>query len=45
MPPREAFVMAFNDAFLVIAVALLVCAVAIWFCKKPGSEEAHAPEG
>jgi len=41
---REAFVMAFNDAFLVITVALLVCAVAIWFCKKPGSEEAHAPE-
>jgi DHA2 family multidrug resistance protein len=32
---REAFVMAFNDAFLVITIALLVCAGAIWFCKKP----------
>ena len=42
---REAFVMAFNDAFLVITVALLVCAVAIWFCKKPGSEQTHAPAG
>src|SRR5438552_4047272 len=27
---REAFVMAFNDAFLVISIALLVCAGAIW---------------
>jgi hypothetical protein len=42
---REAFVMAFNDAFLVITVALLVCAAAIWFCKKPSLEEAHAPAG
>jgi MFS transporter, DHA2 family, multidrug resistance protein len=42
---REAFVMAFNDAFLVITIALLVCAVAIWFCKKPGSEEGDAPAG
>jgi hypothetical protein len=25
--------MAFNDAFLVISVTLLVCAAAIWFCK------------
>jgi DHA2 family multidrug resistance protein len=42
---REAFVMAFNDAFLVITIALLVCAVAIWFCKKPGTEQTHAPAG
>jgi DHA2 family multidrug resistance protein len=41
---REAFVMAFNDAFFVIAIGLLVAAVAIWFCKKPesdGSAPAH----
>jgi len=42
---REAFVMAFNDAFLVITIALLLCAVAIWFCKKPGSEQTHASAG
>ena len=38
---REAFVMAFNDAFLVVTVALLVSAVAIWFCKSPKLEQAH----
>ena len=35
---REAFVMAFNDAFFVIAIGLLVAAAAIWFCKKPVGE-------
>ena len=40
---REAFVMAFNDAFLVIAIGLLVAAGAIWFCKpaKGGAAAAH----
>ena len=42
---REAFVMAFNDAFLVISVTLLVCAVAIWFCKPSRAEEAHSSAG
>jgi len=42
---REAFVMAFNDAFLVISIALLVCAGAIWFCKKPSVGETHASAG
>src|SRR5205809_587061 len=42
---REAFVMAFNDAFLVISIALLVCAGAIWFCKKPSAEETRVPAG
>jgi len=37
--------MAFNDAFLVITVALVVCAAAIWFCKKPSLGEAPAPAG
>jgi DHA2 family multidrug resistance protein len=42
---REAFVMAFNDAFLVISVTLLVCAAAIWFCKPSRAEEAHSSAG
>jgi hypothetical protein len=35
--------MAFNDAFLVIAIGLLVAAGAIWFCKpsKGGATTAH----
>lgn len=35
---RDAFVMAFNDAFLVIAIGLLVAAGAIWFCKSQKGE-------
>src|SRR5438105_12185618 len=35
---RDAFVMAFNDAFLVIAIGLLIAAAAIWFCKSPKDE-------
>jgi DHA2 family multidrug resistance protein len=31
---REAFIMAFNDAFLVVGVALLLAAGLIWFCKR-----------
>lgn len=36
---REAFVMAFNDAFYFIGIALLVSAVTLLFCKKvkPGA--------
>lgn len=34
---RDAFIMAFNDAFLIVGVALAIGAVAIWFCKKPAS--------
>jgi DHA2 family multidrug resistance protein len=37
---REAFIMAFNDAFLVVGIGLLVASVVIWFCKK-----AHAKPG
>jgi DHA2 family multidrug resistance protein len=32
---KDAFVMAFNDAFLVVAVGLLIAAAAIWACKTP----------
>ena len=39
---REAFVMAFNDAFLVIAIGLLVAAGAIWFCKPSKGDAAAA---
>jgi DHA2 family multidrug resistance protein len=39
---RDAFIMAFNDAFVVVAITLLVAAAAIWFCKKP-EEGAAAP--
>jgi DHA2 family multidrug resistance protein len=42
---REAFVMAFNDAFLVISIALLACAGAIWFCKGSSGEESHGSAG
>jgi len=38
---RNALVMAFNDAFLVVAIGLLVAAVAIWFCKAPQDSESH----
>ena len=39
---RDAFIMAFNDAFLLIAIALLVSAGAIWFCKKARPGEGAA---
>jgi DHA2 family multidrug resistance protein len=37
---RDAFVMAFNDAFLVVTFGLIVSAIAIWFCKNQKSEAA-----
>jgi hypothetical protein len=40
---RQAFVLAFNDAFLVIAISLLVCAIAIWVVKVPKSTSAQVP--
>jgi hypothetical protein len=40
---RDAFIMAFNDAFLVIAVGLLVSAAAIWIVKVPKSTSAQVP--
>lgn len=32
---RDAYVMAFNDAFLIVGLSLLVGAGLVWFCKKP----------
>ena len=40
---REAFVMAFNDAFLVVTLALIFCAVAIWVCKVPRAATGQGP--
>ena len=34
---REANIMAFNDAFIVVGVSLLVGAIIVWFCKKPAA--------
>jgi DHA2 family multidrug resistance protein len=31
---REAYVMAFNDAFLIVGISLLIAAVLVWLCKK-----------
>ena len=32
---REANIMAFNDAFLIVGISLLLGAIIVWFCKKP----------
>jgi DHA2 family multidrug resistance protein len=42
---RDAFIMAFNDAFLLISISLLISAAAIWVCKIPKSGRAHMPVG
>ena len=34
---REANIMAFNDAFLIVGISLLLGAMIVWFCKKPAS--------
>lgn len=39
---RDAFIMAFNDAFLIVAIGLLVSAGAIWLCKKARGGEGAA---
>lgn len=36
---REAFIMAYNDAFLVVGVGLLLSAVLVWICKRPAKAE------
>ena len=32
---KNAYVMAYNDAFLIVGFSLLAGAVLVWFCKKP----------
>jgi len=40
---RDAFIMAFNDAFVVIALGLVLSAIAIWIVKVPKSTSATVP--
>ncbi len=35
---REAFIMAFNDAFIFLGWSLLAAAVLVWFCQRPPGE-------
>ena len=39
---REANIMAFNDAFIVVGISLLLGAVVVWFCKKPDPAKASS---
>ena len=34
MVRREAYIMAFDDAFLIVGISLLIGAVLVWFCQK-----------
>jgi MFS transporter, DHA2 family, multidrug resistance protein len=36
---REAYIMAFNDAFLMVGISLLIGAVLVWFCQKTRAKE------
>ncbi len=36
---REAYVMAFNDAFLIVGISLVIGAVLVWFCQKTRAKE------
>jgi DHA2 family multidrug resistance protein len=36
---REAYIMAFNDAFLIVGVSFLVAAVLVWFCRQTTAKE------
>ncbi len=39
---KSAQVMSYNDAFLVVAVGLLVGGAAVWFCQRPDPEQASS---
>ena len=39
---REAYIMAFDDAFLIIGILLLIGAVMVWFCQKTKAKESLA---
>ena len=36
---RDAYIMAFDDAFLIVAISLIICAVLVWLCKKTITKE------
>jgi DHA2 family multidrug resistance protein len=40
---KNANVMAYNDAFLCVAIGLSVGALAVWFCKKPNPQARPGP--
>jgi DHA2 family multidrug resistance protein len=42
---KSALVMAYNDAFLVVAIGLVIGAGAAWFCKKPDPAKAGPAAG
>ena len=42
---QQAYVMAFNDAFLIVGLSLLAGGVVVWFCKKSVSGEEAAAAG
>jgi hypothetical protein len=35
--------MAYNDAFLAVALGLVIGAIAVWFCKKPDPSQQSGP--
>jgi DHA2 family multidrug resistance protein len=39
---QQAFIMAFNDAFLAVGYSLLLGAIIVWFCKRPAQGAAAA---
>ncbi len=40
---REAFIMAFNDAFLIVTIGLVIGAIIVWFCQKPQRGSGRKP--
>jgi hypothetical protein len=36
---RDAYIMAFDDAFLIVGISLLIGAVLVWFCRKTKAKE------
>ena len=39
---RDANIMAFNDAFLIVGISLLIGGMMVWLCKKPSPGAAAA---
>ena len=36
---RDAYIMAFDDAFLIVGICLLIGAVLVWFCQRTRAKE------
>jgi MFS transporter, DHA2 family, multidrug resistance protein len=39
---RDAYIMAFDDAFLMVGIFLLIGAILVWFCQKTKAKEGVA---